>query len=48
MAELLDLVGRTGLPAVPLRQRPLHEVSEALADLRAGRVVGRVVLDAQA
>jgi len=29
---------------VPITTRPLDEVSAALADLRAGRVVGRVVL----
>ena len=44
LAELLELVNRTGMPAVPIRTRPLAEVSEALADLRAGQVVGRVVL----
>jgi D-arabinose 1-dehydrogenase-like Zn-dependent alcohol dehydrogenase len=44
MAELLDLVRRTGMPAVPIRTRPLAEVNEALNDLRAGKVVGRVVL----
>lgn len=44
LAELLDLVRRTGMPAVPLQQRPLDQVADALADLRAGRVVGRVVL----
>jgi D-arabinose 1-dehydrogenase-like Zn-dependent alcohol dehydrogenase len=44
MAELLELVERTGLPEVPIRTRNLDEVSDALADLRAGKVVGRVVL----
>lgn len=44
MAELLALVNRKGLPPVPITTRPLDEVSAALADLRAGRVVGRVVL----
>ena len=44
MAELLALVNRKGLPPVPISTRPLDEVSLALADLRAGRVVGRVVL----
>jgi len=44
MAELLELVNRTGLPPVPIRTRPLDEVSAALGDLRAGKVVGRVVL----
>lgn len=44
LAELLALVQRSGMPPVPIRTRPLGEVSDALADLRAGRVVGRVVL----
>jgi D-arabinose 1-dehydrogenase-like Zn-dependent alcohol dehydrogenase len=44
LAELLELVQRTGMPAVPIRTRPLDEVADALDDLRAGRVVGRVVL----
>ena len=44
MKELLDLVRRTGLPAVPLATRPLSEVNAALNDLRAGTVVGRVVV----
>ena len=44
MRELLDLVRRTGLPPVPLATRPLSEVNAALNDLRAGKVVGRVVV----
>ena len=44
MAELLDLVRRTGLPQIPIGVRPLAEVNAALKDLRAGKVVGRVVL----
>lgn len=44
IAELLELVARTGLPPVPLHTRPLCEVSQALEDLRAGKVIGRVVL----
>ena len=44
MRELLDLVKRTGLPPVPIRTRPLDDVNDALNDLRAGKVVGRVVL----
>ncbi|HSC00333.1 MAG TPA: zinc-binding dehydrogenase, partial [Burkholderiaceae bacterium] len=46
IAELLELVNRTGMPPVPIRTRPLDEVSTALGDLRAGKVVGRVVLTA--
>jgi D-arabinose 1-dehydrogenase-like Zn-dependent alcohol dehydrogenase len=44
IAELLELVNRTGMPEVPISTRPLDEVSAALGDLRAGKVVGRVVL----
>jgi D-arabinose 1-dehydrogenase-like Zn-dependent alcohol dehydrogenase len=44
MAELIDLVKRTGMPPVPIRTRPLEEVNATLNDLRAGRIVGRVVL----
>jgi len=44
MAELMELVKRTGLPDVPVATRPLSQVNEATADLRAGKIVGRVVL----
>jgi len=46
IAELLDLVNRTGMPQVPIRTRSLDDVGAALGDLRAGKVVGRVVLTA--
>lgn len=46
MAELLELVEHSGLPAVPIHTRALDDVSAALAELRAGKVVGRVVLSA--
>jgi D-arabinose 1-dehydrogenase-like Zn-dependent alcohol dehydrogenase len=48
MKELLELVRRTGSPPVPIGTRPLVEVNEALNDLRAGKIVGRVVLTPQA
>ncbi len=44
MSELMDLVRRKGLPDVPVATRPLDEVNAAHADLRAGKIVGRVVL----
>jgi D-arabinose 1-dehydrogenase-like Zn-dependent alcohol dehydrogenase len=44
MAELLALVRQKGLPPTPVATRPLNEVNAALSDLRAGKVVGRVVL----
>ncbi len=44
LRELIALVRRHGLPQVPLDRRPLQQANQALDDLRAGRVVGRVVL----
>jgi propanol-preferring alcohol dehydrogenase len=44
MKELLDLVRAKGLPPVPLKTRRLDEVGGVLDELRAGKVVGRVVL----
>jgi D-arabinose 1-dehydrogenase-like Zn-dependent alcohol dehydrogenase len=44
MAELMDLIKRTGLPDVPVATRPLSQVNAAMDDLRAGKIVGRVVL----
>ena len=42
--ELLDLVRAGGAPKIPIRTRPLSDATAALEDLKAGRVVGRVVL----
>lgn len=44
LRELLLLARRVQLPALPLATRPLDRATETLADLRAGRVTGRVVL----
>lgn len=44
MRELVALVRTGGMPAMPLDRRPLADANQALDDLRAGRVVGRVVL----
>ena len=44
MKELLELVSRTGVPPVPLQERPLEDANAALNELKAGKVVGRVVL----
>jgi D-arabinose 1-dehydrogenase-like Zn-dependent alcohol dehydrogenase len=44
MKELLDLVRAKGLPPVPLKTRRLDEVGGVLDELRAGKVVGRIVL----
>ena len=42
--ELLELARSGKLPAIPLAERPMGEANSALDDLRAGRVIGRVVL----
>jgi alcohol dehydrogenase, propanol-preferring len=42
--ELMALARAGGPPAVPIAERPLAEAQVALDDLRAGRVIGRVVL----
>lgn len=44
MGELMALARQGALPELPVHTRPLAEVNEALADLRAGRVRGRTVL----
>jgi len=44
MAELMELVRRTGPPQVPVATKPLKEVNAVMEDLRAGKVIGRVVL----
>ena len=44
LRELVALAQRVELPATPIHLRPLAEANEALADLAAGRVVGRTVL----
>lgn len=44
LRELIQLVQTKGMPKMPLDKRPLSEANEALADLRAGKVMGRVVL----
>ena len=44
MKELIELVRRTGLPPVPVATRPLADVNAVMDQLRAGKVIGRVVL----
>ena len=44
LKELVELVRDAPLPYVPMRVRPLDEANAALADLKAGRVIGRQVL----
>ena len=44
MGEMMALARLGGLPAMPVTQRPLAEVNEALAALRSGAIRGRAVL----
>jgi D-arabinose 1-dehydrogenase-like Zn-dependent alcohol dehydrogenase len=44
--ELIDLVRAKNIAAPPIAERPLDQASQTLDDLRAGRIVGRVVLTA--
>jgi D-arabinose 1-dehydrogenase-like Zn-dependent alcohol dehydrogenase len=44
--ELIDLVRAKRIAPPPITERRLNQASQALDDLRAGRVVGRVVLTA--
>jgi len=44
MRELMDLVKAKGMPDVPVSTRPLEDVNAVMDQLRAGKVVGRVVL----
>jgi D-arabinose 1-dehydrogenase-like Zn-dependent alcohol dehydrogenase len=44
--ELIDLVRTKNIAAPPIAERPLDRASQTLDDLRAGKIVGRVVLTA--
>lgn len=44
MGELMELVRAGKIAPIEIRERPLAEVSAALADLKAGKVKGRQVL----
>jgi propanol-preferring alcohol dehydrogenase len=44
LRELVALVRRSGMKAIPVARRPLADANEALQDLLAGRVVGRTIL----
>jgi D-arabinose 1-dehydrogenase-like Zn-dependent alcohol dehydrogenase len=44
MAELMELIRRTGPPQVPVATKSLKEVNGVMDDLRAGKVIGRVVM----
>ena len=42
--ELIDLVREKKIASPPIAERPLPQASQTLDDLRAGKIVGRVVL----
>jgi alcohol dehydrogenase len=44
--ELIDLVRAKNIAPPPIAERPLAQASATLDDLRAGKIVGRVVLTA--
>ncbi len=44
LKELLELIRQKGAPALPVATRPLTSAGSALEDLRAGNVIGRLVL----
>ena len=46
LRELIDLVRTGRVRKIPVTSRPLSDVSQSLDDLRAGRVTGRIVLNA--
>ena len=48
MQELMQLAGSGTLPDMPITQQPLAQATQALDDLRAGRVRGRVILKTEA
>jgi alcohol dehydrogenase, propanol-preferring len=42
--ELIALMQKGAVPAPPMHERPLDQANAAITDLRAGKVLGRVVL----
>jgi alcohol dehydrogenase, propanol-preferring len=44
LKELLALVQRTGVPALPVGTRKFSDADSALGELRSGKVIGRLVL----
>lgn len=44
MRELLTLAQQTSLPSLPITSRPLEQATDSLSALKAGDVVGRIVL----
>ena len=48
LKEVVALAKKRKIRAAPVETRPADEASRALEDLKAGRIVGRVVLDFEA
>jgi D-arabinose 1-dehydrogenase-like Zn-dependent alcohol dehydrogenase len=48
LREVVSLAKKGKLKPLPVETRPAAEANAALEDLKAGRVVGRVVLDFEA
>ena len=46
LRELVELIKTGKVRQIPVTLRPLSEVNHALADLKAGKVIGRIVLNA--
>ncbi|MNG29164.1 hypothetical protein D3C84_1145460 [compost metagenome] len=44
LRELVKLVKRTGMSAIPVTRRPMSEINAAMQDLHNGKVIGRTVL----
>lgn len=44
MRDVMQLAKAQKLPALPVASRPLHEAGDVLAELKAGKIVGRTVL----
>lgn len=46
MGEVMDLARAGKIPALPVEKRPLGQAQQSLDDMKAGQIVGRVVLAA--
>jgi D-arabinose 1-dehydrogenase-like Zn-dependent alcohol dehydrogenase len=44
LRELVAIVQRTKMKAIPVQRRPMAEVNAAMHELIAGKVVGRTIL----
>ena len=44
LMELMALAKAGKVPAIPIKTRPLAEINAVLEELRAGKVLGRIVV----